>query len=127
MSLAARVLEANRIPTVIAGSALDIVEHCGVPRFAFTDFPLGNPCGKPFDTAMQLAVTRFALQLLHSAQDPNTTVQTPHQWSSDEGWREIYSRVDESNREQLAKLGQQRRQQRAQLPSRPATNTSRDS
>jgi D-proline reductase (dithiol) PrdB len=33
VSLVARHLETNGIPTVIVGSALDIVEHCGVPRF----------------------------------------------------------------------------------------------
>ena len=56
VSLTARHLEAAGMPTVILGSALDVVEHCGVPRFLFTDFPLGNPCGKPFDTAMQEAI-----------------------------------------------------------------------
>ena len=53
MSLVARHLEANGLPTVIIGSALDIVEHCGVPRFLFTDFPLGNPCGHPWRRDMQ--------------------------------------------------------------------------
>ena len=48
LSLVARHLEANGLPTVIIGSALDVVEHCGVPRFLFTDFPLGNPCGHPW-------------------------------------------------------------------------------
>ena len=33
------------MPTVIVGSARDVVEECGVPRFVFSDFPLGNPCG----------------------------------------------------------------------------------
>ena len=37
MSLVARILEEAGIPTVILGSAIDIVEHCGVPRFLFTD------------------------------------------------------------------------------------------
>jgi len=50
VSLVARHLEANGVPTVIAGSALDIVEASGAPRFAFTDFPLGNPLGKPSNT-----------------------------------------------------------------------------
>ena len=49
MSLVARHLEANGLPTVIVGSALDVVEYCGVPRFLFTDFPLGNPCGLPWN------------------------------------------------------------------------------
>ncbi len=27
----------------------DIVEYCGVPRFLFSDFPLGNAAGRPHD------------------------------------------------------------------------------
>ncbi len=118
MSLTARALEAAGIPTVIAGSALDIVEYCGVPRFAFTDFPLGNPCGKPDDTQMQLAITRFALQLLHSTREPRTSLQTPFVWAETEAWRGVYSRVDDSNREELARRGEARRQQRSTLPKR---------
>ena len=60
MSLVARHLEANDIPTIILGSAKDIVEHCGVPRFLFTDFPLGNPCGKPWDVEMQRRIVGLA-------------------------------------------------------------------
>ena len=41
------------IPTVIMGGAKDIVEHCGVPRFLFSDFPLGNSAGRPFDAESQ--------------------------------------------------------------------------
>ncbi len=49
VGLAARHLEAHGIPTVIMGCAKDIVEHCGVPRFLWSDFPLGNSAGRPFD------------------------------------------------------------------------------
>src|SRR5258707_5895590 len=31
----------------------DIVEYVGVPRFLFSDFPLGNPAGRPNDPASQ--------------------------------------------------------------------------
>jgi len=49
-SLIARHLEANGISTVVMGCAKDIVEHAEVPRFLFSDFPLGNstsPCCTP--------------------------------------------------------------------------------
>mgnify|MGYP003704790209 CR=1 FL=1 len=42
MSLIARHLEQNGIPTVVIGSARDIVEYTAVARFVFTDFPLGK-------------------------------------------------------------------------------------
>ena len=73
MSLVARHLEANGIPTVILGSALDIVEHCRVARFAFVDFPLGNPCGKPYDVSMQRDIVATALGMFETATAPNNT------------------------------------------------------
>src|SRR5262245_31029659 len=45
VSLAARALEASGIATVVMGCARDIVEHVGVPRLLFSDFPLGNAAG----------------------------------------------------------------------------------
>ena len=94
MSLVARHLEANGIATVVVGSARDIVEHCGVPRFVFTDFPLGNPCGKPYDVAMQRQIVGLALDLLDSARHPRTTVQAPFVWSGDHSWRDNFMRSE---------------------------------
>ena len=111
MSLTARHLEENGIPTVIIGSARDIVEECGVPRFLFNDLPLGNPCGIPYDSVMQAGVLELALDLLEHAWQPRTTVQTPYRWP-DEEWRANYMRVDESNREAMAIAGEERRQRR---------------
>ncbi len=88
MSLVARHLEANGIPTVVNGTARDIVESCGVARFVFTDFPLGNPCGKPFDVEMQRHIVGMCLGLLESATGPGTTIQSPYIWSEDESWKE---------------------------------------
>jgi hypothetical protein len=109
VSLIARHLEENGLPTVIVGSALDIVEHCGVPRLLFTDFPLGNPCGHPWRRDMQRAVVEQALHLLETAVAPRTTVRAPFAWKDDPGWRERYGRVDPAERERLLALGEQRR------------------
>jgi hypothetical protein len=86
----ARHLEAAGIPTVVVGCAKDVVEHVGVPRFLFSDFPLGNPCGRPFDRPMQRAIIAMALDLLESATAPRTTVQTPFVWSPDPAWKADY-------------------------------------
>jgi D-proline reductase (dithiol) PrdB len=94
VSLVARHLEAHGIATVILGSARDVVEHCGVSRFVFTDFPLGNPCGKPYDAAMQRAIVGMGLDLLESACAPRTTVQSPFVWSEDQSWRDEFMRVE---------------------------------
>ena len=87
MSLVSRHLEANGIPTVVVANARDIVEHCGVARLYFTDFPLGSPCGEPGDAAMQRHVIEGALDLLASATGPRTTVEAPFRWSKGEDWK----------------------------------------
>jgi len=110
VSLVARHLEAAGILTVVIGSARDIVEQCGVPRFLFTDFPLGNPCGAPYDAEMQRAIMGMALELLAGAQFPRTTVQTPYVWPTD-GWRENYMRVDGIDPAELRGRGDERRAQ----------------
>ncbi len=90
VSLAARHLEAHGIPTVIMGCAEDIVEHCGVPRFLFSDFPLGNSAGRPSDVASQVQTLELALRVLESAPAPRTTVQSPLRWSADPSWKRDY-------------------------------------
>ncbi|MCY3822089.1 MAG: hypothetical protein OXH52_22495 [Gammaproteobacteria bacterium] len=112
MSLTARHLEAAGMATVILGSALDVVEHCGVPRFLFTDFPLGNPCGKPFDASMQEAIVVQGIDLLEDADHPRTTARTPFRWSDDESWRDRYMEVRSEDMAQLARRGEARRARR---------------
>ena len=115
MCLVARHLEAAGIATAILGSAIDIVEHCGAPRFLFTDFPLGNPCGRPYDTAMQRSIVAAGIDLLESAPGPGTVVRTPYRWSDDESWRERYMEVRPGNRAELAAQGEARRVRRMQV------------
>ena len=90
VSLVARHLEANGMPTVIMGCAKDIVEHCGVPRFAFSDFPLGNSAGRPFDVESQTQTLELALRVLETAPGPRTTVQSPQRWNDDGRWKLDY-------------------------------------
>lgn len=112
MSLLARHLEENGITTLVIGSAIDIVEHCGVPRYLHNDFPLGNPCGVPYDEAMQLDILREGLALLENASQARSTVRTVFGWKNDD-WRDDYALIDDSNREELRLRGERRRQQQA--------------
>jgi hypothetical protein len=114
VSLVARHLETNGIATVVIGSARDIVEECGVPRFLFSDFPLGNPCGKPWEIEMQRTIVGYGLDLLETATLPRTTVQTPFVWSDDASWKERYARIDPARAEQLRALGDARRARQTQ-------------
>ena len=94
---------------------MDIVDHCGVPRFVFIDFPLGNPCGRPYDPDMQRAVVATGLELLQSASGPRAVVRTPYRWSVDEAWRDRYMEIREQDVARLAAMGEARRAQRQQL------------
>jgi D-proline reductase (dithiol) PrdB len=123
VSLVSRHLEANGIPTVVVGAARDIVEECGVARFVFTDFPLGNPCGKPYDAAMQRAIVGIALDLLESARLPRTTVTTPFRWADDESWKSNYAKVDPETAESLKRAGDDRRARQDQKKSESETRT----
>lgn len=103
MSLVARTLEAAGIPTVVMGAALDIVEHCGVPRFLFSDVPLGNAAGLPFDAASQDATLALALGLLETATGPRTTVRNPLVWPGPLGWRRGHLSLEGLTAEDLAR------------------------
>jgi hypothetical protein len=103
MSLVARHLEANGISTVVMGCAKDIVEHAAVPRFLFSDFPLGNSAGKPHDPDSQAFTLELALRVLESAPGPQTTVQSPLRWSTDASWKRDYSNVAQMSAEELAR------------------------
>lgn len=89
ISLVARHLEANGIPTVILAAARDIVEYVGVARMLHTDFPLGNPCGEPHNPEQQGAILEYGFQLLERAFLPRTTVQTPFRWSKGDAWKDL--------------------------------------
>jgi hypothetical protein len=103
VSLVARHLEANGISTVVMGCAKDIVEHCGVARFLFSDFPLGNSAGKPHDVDSQELTLELALALLERAAEPRTTLQSPLRWSESAEWKLDYSNADRLSPEELAR------------------------
>ena len=103
-SLLARYLEAHGISTVLMGAAKDIVEYCGVPRFLFSDFPLGNAAAKPNDGSSQDMNFELALRLLESAPGSRTTVQSPLIWSSDPSWKLDYSNLEKLSEQEIARL-----------------------
>jgi len=93
LALTARLLESSGIASVVMGCAKDIVEHAGVPRFVFSDFPLGNAAGRPHDVASQDATLALALALLEAAPAARTTVQSPLRWSDSAEWKLDYCNI----------------------------------
>lgn len=112
VSLTARHLEANGIPTIVMACAKDIVEYVGVPRLLFSDFPLGNAAGKPHDEASQAFTLKLALQSLAAAPGPRTTIQSPLRWSDDPDWKLDFYNVerlsDQKIKELRAEFGRQK-------------------
>ena len=104
LSLVARHLEANGIATVVMGCAKDVVEHCGVPRFVFSDFPLGNAAGKPHDIDSQRQTLILALNLLQSAIAARTTVQSAQRWSESASWKLDYCNPERLSADGLMRL-----------------------
>ena len=104
VSVAARQLEAAGLVTVLMGCAKDIVEGVGVPRFLFSDFPLGNAAGKPDDEQSQQDTLKLALDLLSAAPAARTTVQSPQRWSKCSAWKKDYCNIDALDADGLQKL-----------------------
>ena len=102
VSLAARMLEESGIATVVMGCARDIVEHVGVPRLLFSDFPLGNAAGRPRDPQSQATTLDLALGVLESATEPRTTVQSPLTWSDNPDWKLDYCNIERLSPEEIA-------------------------
>jgi hypothetical protein len=101
LALAARALEQSGIATVLMGCAKDIVEYVGVPRFLFSDFPLGNAAGGPKDPASQAFTLDLALSLLERAPAARTTLQSPLRWSEDPDWKLDYCNIERLSAEEI--------------------------
>jgi D-proline reductase (dithiol) PrdB len=102
VSLAARMLEENGIATVVMGCAKDIVEHVGVPRLLFSDFPLGNAAGRPRDPQSQALTLDLALSVLETATGPRTTVRSPLKWSDSPDWKLDYCNIERLSAQEIA-------------------------
>jgi hypothetical protein len=117
VSLVARMLEESGVATVVMGCAKDIVEHVGVPRFLFSDFPLGNAAGRPKEPASQAFTLDLALSVLETAPAPRTTVQSPLRWSDSPDWKLDYCNIErltpEESKSRRAEFDQGKKQARS--------------
>ena len=89
VSLVARHLEENGISTVTFSNARDITTSACNPRTVFSDYPLGNACGKPNNVENQRAVLMTGFKMLEEATQPGEIVQTPFVWNDDEQWKRL--------------------------------------
>jgi D-proline reductase (dithiol) PrdB len=103
IALAARALEEAGIATVVMGCAKDIVEHVGVPRLLFSDFPLGNAAGRPRDRESQAFTLELALKVLETAPAARTTVQSGVIWSASPDWKLDFQNISRMSPEEIAR------------------------
>src|SRR5262249_30618155 len=103
VSLAARALEEAGIATIVMGCAKDIVEHVGVPRLLFSDFPLGNAAGRPKDPDSQTFTLDVVWRVLETAPGPRTSVQSPLIWSASPDWKLDFQNVAQMSPEEIAR------------------------
>ena len=89
VSLVARHLEENGISTVTFSNARDITASACNPRTVFSDYPLGNACGRPHDVQNQRDVLATGLRLLKEAKGPGEIVETPFRWNDDQEWKRV--------------------------------------
>ena len=94
MSLIARHFEAAGLPTLVLGSALDILSAGKPPRTVFLNYPLGFESGRFQDADNQLTVVREALTAFPEFDRPGIRTLA-HEWL--EGWQ----MVDERERGKL--------------------------
>ena len=86
------------------GCARDIVESAGVPRFWWSDFPLGHSAGKPHDERSQRETLAGALALFDDANEPNTTAVSPQVWAEDDAWKADFMSTAHLSPEKIAAL-----------------------
>jgi hypothetical protein len=91
--LVARHLEANGIPTMCLGSALDILESGVPPRATFVDYPLGHTAGKPFEPSDQVDIVRQALRGFETMTRPGEIQVLPKIWDAAGDWRREAART----------------------------------
>jgi len=89
--LIARHFENLGLPTLILGSALDILEAGQPPRAKFLNYPLGFESGKFEDKINQLEVVREALYGFETIEKPSI-LKMEFEWP--EGWELIKKREE---------------------------------
>jgi D-proline reductase (dithiol) PrdB len=82
VAVLARELESAGFATVALTMLPELTARVGAPRALASRFPFGAPAGDPGNRALHVAVLRAALELIATAREPRTIVE------SGLGWRE---------------------------------------
>jgi len=58
----------------------ELTRAVGVPRLVGVGYPMGRPLGRPHDADGQRAIRHAMLELLGTAQGPDTYIELPFVW-----------------------------------------------
>jgi hypothetical protein len=83
VGLAARVLEAAGISTVVLSPNQEFHRAVGIPRTAAIEYPYGRPVGEAGDREGQRAVLLKTLNVLETAKEPGEIRHLPFTWPED--------------------------------------------
>jgi D-proline reductase (dithiol) PrdB len=83
VGLVARVVEEAGIPTVLISTGRDLSAQVKAPRTVFVNFPMGNPFGRPFDTAQQRMILLDTLRALESVEVGGELIDLPYDWGEE--------------------------------------------
>ena len=75
-----RALEAAGVATVSITLLRKVSERLGVPRAYYVPYPFGHALGEPLRLNQQRVVFHAALDLLETAREPGTIVDSPFRW-----------------------------------------------
>lgn len=84
------MIEALSIPTLVIGTAYDIMSSVVPPRAAFVDHPVGRTFGAPHDRERNVAILAKALTELPQFTQPGMIRDLHCNWASDgsRSWEE---------------------------------------
>ncbi|MGK5091226.1 hypothetical protein WDW89_04315 [Deltaproteobacteria bacterium TL4] len=75
-----REIENQGIVTVGISLARKISESVKPPRTYFLRYPFGHALGEAFNEAQQTQIVKDCLEILTSAKEPGTIVDSPYRW-----------------------------------------------
>ena len=84
------MIEGQGVPTIVIGTAYDIMSKVGPPRAVFVDHPVGRTFGPPHDRVRNEAVLQRALEELPKFTRANEISNPGFHWSNDgsRAWEE---------------------------------------
>ncbi len=74
------MLEEHGLSTVVVNLNREQPERIRPPRAYVLKYPYGQPFGLPEDVDQQLVIVESALELLETATQPGTIVDSPYRW-----------------------------------------------